>query len=163
MTISTAATSLPHLQPSTAALPAWWPIAAAASQLRSLDPEQCLRLLPDAGHGWLSYPRQPDTLPAAVVYQIRGRAVLLAPGPDGDGSALAPAPLVLFRVDHLNADQSGGWSIVAAGPLCAEEDSTDDGSPAAAAVEQPELVLNLEHLAGRFVVVGDRPSLRAVR
>lgn len=163
MTNSTAATPLPHLRASTAALPAWWPIAAAASQLRALDPEQCLRLLPDAGHGWLSYPRQPDTVPAAVIYRIRGRAVMLAPGPDGDGSALAPAPLVLFRVDHLNADQSGGWSIVAAGPLCAEGDSAGDGSPTAPAVAQPELVLNLEHLAGRFVVVGDRPSLRAVR
>ena len=163
MTISTAATSLPHLHASTAALPAWWPIAAAASQLRALDPEQCLRLLPDAGHGWLSYPRQPHTLPAPVVYRIRGRAVLLAPGPDGGGSVLAPAPLVLFRVDHLNADQSGGWSIVAAGPLCAQDEWVGGSSPAAGAVAQPELVLNLEHLAGRSVVVGDRPSLRAVR
>lgn len=163
MTNSTAATPLPHLHASTAALPAWWPIAAAASQPQALDPEQCLRLLPDAGHGWLSYPRQPHTLSAAVTYRIRGRAVLLAPGPDGDGSVLAPAPLVLFRVDHLNADQSGGWSIVAAGPLCTEEDRAGEGSPPAVAVAQPELVLNLEHLAGRFVIVGDRPSLRAVR
>ena len=97
-----------------------------------------------------------------MVYQIRGRAVLLAPGPNGGGPVLAPAPLVLFRVDHLNADQSGGWSIVAAGPLRVEDDE-GDGSPAAVGVAQPELVLNLEHLAGRSVVVGDRPSLRAVR
>lgn len=161
MTIGTAA-PLPHVNTSTAALPAWWPIAAAASHLRALDREHCLHLLPDAGHGWLSYPRQPDVLPAAVVYRVRGRTVLLAPGLDG-GAALAAAPLVLFRVDHLNADRSGGWSILAAGPLRAESELDADGAPTSALVAPPELVLDLEHLAGRSVVVGDRPSLRAVR
>jgi hypothetical protein len=159
MTISTAGP--PLADPSTAALPSWWPIAGAAAQLRALDSERCLQLLPAAGHGWLSYPRQPQALPVAVAYRVRGRAVLVAPGP-GSATVLAAAPLVLFRADHLDADQGGGWSIVAAGPLRAEREPVTDPATAVAAA-QPQLVLDLAHLAGRSVVVRDRPSLRAVQ
>ena len=79
-------------------------------------------------------------------YRVHGQMLFLQLGP---ASALGPAPLVLFRVDHLDTDRQYGWTIVIAGPLRA---SGPHGlNIDVSGLDQPELALNLVNLAGRSI------------
>ena len=130
-------------------LPAWWPIARTSDQFQRLESGQCRQLLPSVGRGWLSYPQQPHTTQVTVNYRVHGQILFLQLGP---ASALGPAPLVLFRVDHLDTDRQYGWTIVIAGPLRA-------GGPHGlnldvSGLDQPELALDLVNVAGRSIATG---------
>jgi len=141
--MTTTAAVPPH-HTTTALLPAWWPIARNADQLTPLAPRQCRELLPDAGHGWLSYPLEPGASQVAATYRVQGGSLLVTPGPT---PALTAAPLVLFRIDHLDADRRAGWTVVVAGPLRA---GGPDHAVATAGSGVP-LLLDLLNLAGRHV------------
>ena len=149
MTISTpvapSATSAVAPPAASDALPIWWPIAQQLSHVQPLQREQCLHLLPPAGRGWVFYPQQLQEHRVPARYRVQEASLLITPEPS---AALAAAPLVLFRVEHLDPEQRFGWTIGVAGPL-------QPGGPTPAAEggdDQSALVLGLANLAGRFVV-----------
>lgn len=127
-----------------AALPVWWPIAQQLSHVEPLERRRCLKLLPPAGQGWVLYPQQPHRVPTA--YRVHEESLLVTAE---QGVPLVPAPLVLFRIEHLDPHQRFGWTVGVAGPL-------EPRGPAAAidtqTDEQPLLVLALTNLAGRLAV-----------
>jgi hypothetical protein len=139
------ARSIPDVAPG--ALPPWWSIASSPSQLRPLLPDQCRQLLPEAGGAWLSYPQQPHRARTGVHYRRSEELLLLSAVAV---LALAAAPLVVLRVDHLDRDRGCGWSIVAAGALRVHPPGPAvDLQPA----RGPALALDLAHLAGRQISV----------
>ena len=97
--------------PSPSNVPAWWPLARAGTFV-PLDREQCWSFLGRSGTGWLSRPgavvssRQPTT------YRLTAAQLRLKPPP----SVMLPVgQIVLFQVDHFNADDQTAWSIAMVG------------------------------------------------
>jgi len=134
-----------------AALPVWWPIAQHLSHVEPLERGQCLQLLPPSGQGWVFYPQQPHRLPAA--YRVHEECLLVTAEP---GTGLVPAPLVLFRVEHLDPDQRFGWTVGVAGALQLAHPGT---ATDAHVDDEFTLVLALSNLVGRLAVArsGDAP------
>lgn len=98
----------PH---SPADLPEWWPLAQSGTFV-PMEREQCWDLLGRSGTGWLSRPGAASASRQSTNYTLAGSELTLEPQPS---EMLPIGQIVLFQVDHFDAEQGTAWSIALVG------------------------------------------------
>jgi hypothetical protein len=77
-----------------------------------MEREQCWELLGRSGTGWLSRPGGASTSRQSTDYTLAGSELTLESQPS---EMLPVGQIVLFQVDHFDAEQRTAWSIALVG------------------------------------------------
>lgn len=99
--------------------PIWWPVVRPGMRVDPMGRDECLRLLGSRGTAGLSFTGMLGPRAVTTGYQMAGPAVVLGPLPLDVQETMAVRQLILFRVEHLDAGQQSGWTVVVVGTVAA--------------------------------------------
>jgi hypothetical protein len=142
-------------------------VAIADDGLEVLGERECLRLLEQGRFGRVAVVRDGIPIVLPVAYALLGGEVTFFTAPGLKLDAAKGAELVSFEVDHFDAEERSGWSVLAVGwaavaGVARRSRAQALGLYPGPAGDRPDVVrIRTRDISGRRILTGAEPGARS--